>query len=68
LIYDVCVDDFQKLLPNMVVPLTAQRPVVLALDGEREIVLNDGDTAGIMLCLDGPNFINIKKVLEKTQP
>jgi len=38
------------------------------LDGEREIVLNEGDTAGIMLGLDGPNFINIKKVLENTQP
>ena len=68
LIYDVCVDDFQKLLPNKLIPLTTQRPVVLALDGEREIVLNEGDTAGIMLGLDGPNFINIKKVLENTQP
>ncbi len=68
LIYDVCVEGFQKLLPNKLVPLTAQRPVVLALDGEREIVLNESDTAGIMLSLDGPNFINIKAVLEKTQP
>ena len=59
---------FRNLLPNKLVPLTTQRPVVLALDGEREIVLNEGDTAGIMLSLDGPNFINIKKVLEKTQP
>jgi len=68
LIYDVCIDDFQKLLPNKLVPLTNQRPVVLALDGEREIILNKGDTAGVMLSLNGPNFMNIKKVLEKTQP
>jgi len=68
LIYDVCVDEFQKLLPNKLVSLSSQRPIVLALDGEREIVLNEGDKAGIMLSLEGPNFINIKKVLEKTQP
>ena len=68
LIYDVCVDDFQKLPPNKLVSLTTQRPVVLALDGEREIVLNEGDTAGIVLSLEGPNFINIKKVMEETQP
>ena len=68
LIFDVCVDDFQKLLPNKLVSLSSQRPVVLALDGEREIVINEGDTAGIMLSLEGPNFINIRKVLEKTQP
>jgi hypothetical protein len=39
----------------------------LALDGEREIVLNESDTAGVLLSLEGPNFINIKKVMENTQ-
>ncbi len=68
LIYDVFVDEFRKLLPDKLVSLTSQRPVVLALDGEREIVLNEGDKAEIMLGLKGPNFINIKKVLEKAQP
>jgi len=68
LIYDVCVDDFQKLLPGKPVSLTSHRPVVLALDGEREIVLNDNDSAGIILSLEGPNFLNINMVMENTQP
>jgi predicted polyphosphate/ATP-dependent NAD kinase len=68
LIYDVCVDDFQKLQPGKLASLIAHRPVVLALDGEREIVLNENDSAGILLSLEGPNFINIKKVMENTQP
>ncbi len=68
LIYNVCVDEFQQLLPGKLVPLISLRPVVLALDGEREIVLNENDSAEIELSLDGPYFININRILESTQP
>jgi predicted polyphosphate/ATP-dependent NAD kinase len=68
LIFEVCVDEFQKLEPGKPVLVSPRRPVVLALDGEREIVLNEKDNAEILLNLEGPNFINIKQVLENTQP
>lgn len=68
LIYDVCIDDFQKLIPGQPVRIVSSRPAVLALDGEREIVLGETDSAEIVLNLAGPYFVNIKRVMACTQP
>jgi predicted polyphosphate/ATP-dependent NAD kinase len=68
LIHEVCVDEFQMLQPDQTIALVNHRPAVLALDGEREIVLHEKDTAEIRLSTKGPYFINIIRVLEKTQP
>ncbi|MDP2965055.1 MAG: NAD(+)/NADH kinase [Pelolinea sp.] len=67
LIYDVCIDGYQKLQPGKPILVVPHRPAVLALDGEREIVLSEKDSAEVLLSLEGPNFINIKRVLENTQ-
>ena len=39
------------------------RPSVLALDGEREIVLNREDVALIELDLDGPWIVDVERTL-----
>jgi predicted polyphosphate/ATP-dependent NAD kinase len=67
LIYDICIDEFQKLEPEIPVSVLSQRPAVLALDGEREIVLCENDSAEILLNIEGPNFININRVMENSQ-
>lgn len=40
------------------------RPAVLALDGEREVVLYEGDEAEVMLDLDGPWMVDVEEALE----
>jgi len=39
------------------------RPAVLALDGEREIVLYERDQAEVMLDLDGPWVVDVREAL-----
>ena len=39
-------------------------PSILALDGEREIVVNAGDQWEIELSWDGPRVLNIEKVMD----
>lgn len=38
-------------------------PVVLTLDGERELLLRPGDRAEVELCLDGPWLVDVQRVL-----
>ena len=40
-------------------------PCVLALDGEREIVLEKGQKASIRLSLDGPKVVDIPAVMSQ---
>jgi hypothetical protein len=43
--------------------LTTERPLVLALDGEREIVLHEHDRAALTLRADGPWLVDAARVL-----
>jgi len=45
------------------VELTAERPLVLALDGERERVLYAGDQGHLLLRADGPWLVDAQRVL-----
>jgi len=45
------------------VNLVEERPLVLALDGEREVVLHAGDTASLTLRADGPWIVDARRVL-----
>ena len=47
------------------VELDSERPLVLALDGEREIVLYEGDTASVALRADGPWIIDASRTLRQ---
>jgi len=56
--------DIKILIPGEITALLSKRPAVIALDGEREIVLQKDDQAEIELSLEGPFFINTKRSLE----
>jgi predicted polyphosphate/ATP-dependent NAD kinase len=51
------------LEPNVPYPVQDERPAVLALDGEREIVLHDGDRATVTLDLGGPWIVDVERTL-----
>jgi predicted polyphosphate/ATP-dependent NAD kinase len=49
--------------PGGIYPVQPIRPAVLALDGEREIVLGVGVEAHVMLDLEGPWIVDVEKAL-----
>ncbi|HMD88593.1 MAG TPA: NAD(+)/NADH kinase [Anaerolineaceae bacterium] len=53
------------LEPDKCYPITPERPLMLALDGEREIQVKVGQEASICLRMDGPWIVNVDRVLEK---
>jgi predicted polyphosphate/ATP-dependent NAD kinase len=59
----VGVGEITDLEPGVRYAIRSERPAVLALDGEREIVLRDGDRAEVTLQLDGPWFVDVKRTL-----
>ncbi len=60
---NVPIGEIQTFQPGQTVPVISDRPVVLALDGEREIVLYDGDDASVTLQNDGPWLVDVDAVL-----
>jgi predicted polyphosphate/ATP-dependent NAD kinase len=53
-----------KLRPGEWYGLTGERPLVLALDGEREIVLAEGQEAAVKLELEGPWIVDVQRALQ----
>lgn len=51
--------------PGVGVPVISERPVVLALDGERELFLNRSDRAEVILALDGPWLVDVEESLRR---
>ena len=47
------------------VAVVGERPLILALDGEREVVLYEGDTATLTLRDDGPWIISPHRVMQE---
>jgi len=66
MIHDFCIEEFLDMKPDMPVRLVNIRPAVIALDGEREIVLGLDDQAEIVLELEGPCFLDYRKIMEST--
>jgi predicted polyphosphate/ATP-dependent NAD kinase len=62
-VVSVGIGDITDLEPGVRYPIRSERPAVLALDGEREIVLRDGDHAEVVLDLDGPWFVDVERTL-----
>jgi len=52
------------LVPGTRHRVVAERPAVLAFDGEREISLYEGDEAEVALELDGPWIVDVERTLE----
>jgi predicted polyphosphate/ATP-dependent NAD kinase len=59
----VGVGEVYDLVPGVPYPVQDGRPAVLALDGEREIVLRDGDEVTVTLALDGPWIVDVEQTL-----
>jgi predicted polyphosphate/ATP-dependent NAD kinase len=59
----VTVGDIFDLQPGVPYPVQDGRPAVLALDGEREIVLYRDDKAMVTLDLDGPWIVDVERTL-----
>ena len=57
------IGDINDMQPGVSHPVQDSRPAVLSLDGEREIVLRDGEQASVRLELDGPWIVEVEKVL-----
>ena len=62
---NIPIADLKILSPSFAYPVIADRPLVLALDGEREITLQPGDDAAILLRLDGPWIVQVEQVMER---
>lgn len=58
------VDRIRDLEAGVRVPVEGARPVVLGLDGEREVVLCEGDDAEVMLDSAGPWIVNVGRALQ----
>ena len=65
LIREVGIEAMRTVQPGEAVGISSSRPLVLALDGEREIVLREGDVAHLRLRTDGPWIIDPRRVMEK---
>jgi predicted polyphosphate/ATP-dependent NAD kinase len=59
----VGIGEITDLEPGVRYAVRPEHPAVLALDGEREIVLRDGDRAEVTLQLDGPWFVDVERTL-----
>lgn len=65
LIAEVGIEALRVIRLGEEVEVSSSRPLILALDGEREIVLQEGDTASFVLRPDGPWIIDPRRVMEK---
>jgi len=65
LIASLPVQELSVLEPDRPFPVSSERPLMLALDGEREIFLKPGDEAHLCLRLDGPWIVDVTRVMEK---
>jgi predicted polyphosphate/ATP-dependent NAD kinase len=60
----VHVEEWQLLEPDEEIEVT-YKPSVIALDGEREIIVKSGDNIRIRLQKDGPPVVDIEKTLKE---
>jgi hypothetical protein len=62
-IASIGIGELVTLAPGVAHPVLGERPAVLALDGEREIVLHQGDQAEVTLTLEGPWIVDVERAL-----
>ncbi len=62
-IASIGIGELTTFAPGVPQIVLGERPAVLALDGEREIVLQMGDQAEVTLVLDGPWIVDVERTL-----
>ena len=65
LVREVTIRAMRTLNLGDAVDIVADEPMVLALDGEREVVLRKGDRAALVLRADGPWMVDTRRVMEE---
>lgn len=65
LITSLYLQSIEKMEPDKMYPVLDQRPLMLALDGEREIYLGAEDKAEIVLRTDGPWIVDVDRVMQE---
>jgi hypothetical protein len=59
----VGIKEVMEMRPGIRYLVAQDRPAVLALDGEREIALHEGDEAEVRLELEGPWIVDVSRTL-----
>lgn len=67
MIENFCIDAYRVIHPGERVQILEQRPAVLALDGERKLILKKTDQAEFEISSNGPYFMNVGKALATGQ-
>jgi predicted polyphosphate/ATP-dependent NAD kinase len=65
LVSDIPYEDVVLLQPGMRHPVSDARPLTLALDGEREVVLQADDVAAVVLNENGPWVVDVDAVMQR---
>jgi predicted polyphosphate/ATP-dependent NAD kinase len=65
LIASVPIRELSIMVPGRPYPVVPERPLQLALDGERKIGLRSGDEASLMLRTDGPWIVDVDRVMRR---
>ncbi len=65
LMVEVGVAAIRPLQLREAVAIAAEEPLVLALDGEREVTLRPGDRAAVVLRGDGPRIVSAPRTMER---
>jgi predicted polyphosphate/ATP-dependent NAD kinase len=64
MIREVGIEEHRVLSLNERVEITTDKLAIIALDGEREVLIHPEDKVEIELCKDGPRVVKIKEILE----
>lgn len=65
LIREIPIANFRVIEPDDEIEISGS-PFVLALDGEREISLRDGDSVSVRLIAKGPLIVDVEKLMERS--
>jgi hypothetical protein len=65
LIEKVPVAGVEKMEAGKSYSIVDERPLVIALDGERELILGEGDSASLMLRRNGPWIVDIERTMHQ---
>lgn len=65
LIRRVDISAIQPLEIGEAIELAVEEPLIVALDGEREVLLHEGDRAQVVLRADGPWIVQVERVMEE---
>lgn len=65
LMAEVGITSTDILSPGDTVPVVPERPMILAMDGERAVVLHEGEESTLRLRVDGPWLIDPRRVMDE---